>query len=501
MVIETIILQQMIMNSTDQTTTKTTDYEVVIGLEVHIQLATESKAFCCSSAAFGSEPNQHIDPVTLGLPGALPVANKKMIEYAIMLGLATNCEIRKYNRFARKHYFYPDLPKGYQISQFEEPICERGHLEIQINGSVRSIGITRIHIEEDAGKNIHDARTNSSLIDLNRAGVPLLEAVSEPDIHSSAEAVAYLKTLRQIVRFLGISDGNMEEGSLRCDANISLRPVGELKFGTRTEIKNMNSFKFVERALEYEIARQMAILRSGKEVRQETLLFDSDSGTTRPMRGKEESADYRYFPDPDLPPVIIEDSWIREIKSRLPKLPLEIFKELVESFGLNEYDAGVLTAEKSYFDFYSIVADICGKPKTACNWVTSELFGLLRKDGLEIEQSPVSPQSIGELIKLIDSDIISSKMAKAVFEEMFKTGKTPQTIIEEKGLKQITDSDCLIAIVQQIFTNNPKQVADYLSGNERVHGFMVGQVMKATKGAANPQVVNDLIKTEINKRR
>lgn len=489
------------MNMNEQTNSKAIDYEVVIGLEVHIQLATDSKAFCASSAAFGSEPNQHVDAVTLGLPGALPVANRKMIAYAVMLGLATNCEIRKYNRFARKHYFYPDLPKGYQISQFEEPICERGYLEIQVNGSTRSIGITRIHIEEDAGKSIHDHQTASSLIDLNRAGVPLLEVVSEPDLRSSSEASAYLRTLRQIVRFLGISDGNMEEGSLRCDANISLRPVGEMRFGTRTEIKNMNSFKFAERALEYEIARQMAILRSGQKVQQETLLFDSESGTTRPMRGKEESADYRYLPDPDLPPIVIEESWIREIRNNLPKLPIEIFKELVESFGLSEYDAGVLTAEKSYFDFYNTVADICGKPKTACNWITSELFGLLRKEGLEIEQSPVSAQSLGELIKLVNSDTISNKMAKTVFEEMFKTGKKPQAIVEEKGLKQITDSDSLAAVVQDVFNNNDKQVQDYLTGNEKVHGYLVGQVMKATKGAANPQVVNDLIKTEIDKRR
>ena len=489
------------MEISDKNAATTTGYEAVIGLEVHIQLTTCSKAFCSSSAAFGAEPNQHVDPVTLGLPGALPVANKRMIEYAIMLGLATNCQIRRYSRFARKHYFYPDLPKGYQISQFEEPICERGHIEVQVNGSTRQIGIKRIHLEEDAGKNIHDPRTDSSLIDLNRAGVPLLEAVSEPDIHSGAEAVAYLKTLRQIVRFLGIGDGNMEEGSLRCDANISLRPVGDLTFGTRTEIKNMNSFKFVERALEYEITRQLAILKAGKEVRQETLLFDSNSGTTRSMRGKEESADYRYFPDPDLPPVIIEESYIREIENRLPKLPREIYRELVEGFGLSEYDAGVLTAEKSYFDYYSAVVDACCKPKAACNWVTSELFGLLKKEGLEIENSPIAPDSIGELIKLIDQDLISSKMAKTVFEEMFRSGKRPQQIIEEKGLKQLADPEELTAIVQQIFTDNTAQVQEYAAGNEKVHGFLVGQVMKATKGTANPKLVNKLIRVEIEKLR
>ena len=331
------------------------EFETVIGLEVHVQLSTQSKMFCNASAAYGGEPNEYIDPVTLGLPGALPVANKRAVEFAIMLGLATNSEIRRFNRFARKHYFYPDLPKGYQISQFDEPICERGSVEFYMGEAKRTIGLKRIHMEEDAGKNIHDSRTQASLVDLNRAGVPLLEVVSEPEIRSPAEAAAYLRSIRQLVRYLGVSDGNMEEGSLRCDANISLRPVGQLKFGTRTEIKNLNSFKFVERALEYEVARQMALLKNGQAITQETLLFDSATGTTRPMRSKEESADYRYFPDPDLPPVVVEESWVREVEAKLPKLPAKWVQDLVSEYGLSLYDATVLTGEKAAVEFFNAV--------------------------------------------------------------------------------------------------------------------------------------------------
>jgi aspartyl-tRNA(Asn)/glutamyl-tRNA(Gln) amidotransferase subunit B len=477
------------------------DYETVIGLEVHVQLATNSKMFCNASAAYGGEPNEFIDPVTLGLPGALPVTNKRAVEFAIMLGLATNCEIRRFNRFARKHYFYPDLPKGYQISQFDEPICERGHVDFYMGDTKRTIGLKRIHMEEDAGKNIHDSRTNASLVDLNRAGVPLLEIVSEPEIRSPAEAAAYLRSIRQLVRYLGISDGNMEEGSLRCDANISLRPVGELKFGTRTEIKNLNSFKFVERALEYEIARQTSILKAGQEVIQQTLLFDSGAGTTRPMRSKEESADYRYFPDPDLPPVVVEESWIREVQRSLPKLPAEWANELVMEFGLSLYDATVLTTERASVEFYHQVVAACGNAKAACNWVTSELFGMLNKASLDIEETPVSAKDLGELIKLIDTDVISGKIAKSVFEEMFSTSKDPNTIINEKGLKQLSNDEDIIKIVRAEFDSNPEQLAGYLGGNERLHGFFVGQVMKATGGQANPKKVNELIRAEAANRK
>lgn len=477
------------------------DFETVIGLEVHVQLATKSKIFCNASAAYGGEPNEFIDPVTLGLPGALPVTNKRAVEFAIMLGLATNCEIRRFNRFARKHYFYPDLPKGYQISQFDEPICERGHVDFFMGETKRTIGLKRIHMEEDAGKNIHDSRTNSSLVDLNRAGVPLLEVVSEPEIRSPAEAAAYLRSIRQLVRYLGISDGNMEEGSLRCDANISLRPVGQLQFGTRTEIKNLNSFKFVERALEYEVARQTGILRSGQAVVQQTLLFDSVNGTTRPMRSKEESADYRYFPDPDLPPVVVEESWIREVEQNLPKLPSQWANDLVSNFGLSMYDATVLTTERAAVEYYYEVVAACNNPKAACNWVTSELFGALNKEGLTIEQSPISAQHLAALIKLIDSDTISGKMAKSVFEEMLSTSKDPNIIVQEKGLKQLSNDDDIIAVIRKEFDSNPGQLADYLGGNERLHGFFVGQVMKSTGGQANPKKVNELIRKEAASRK
>ncbi len=477
------------------------EYEVVIGLETHVQLSTASKIFCTSSAAFGGEPNQYIDPVTLGLPGALPVLNKAVVESAIMLGVALNCEIRRFNRFARKHYFYPDLPKGYQISQFDEPICERGSVKITVNDAMRSIGIKRIHMEEDAGKNIHDTRSGNSLVDLNRAGVPLLEIVSDPDLRSTAEAGAYLKTLRQIVRFLGVSDGNMEEGSLRCDANISLRPVGEMKFGTRTEIKNLNSFRFVERALEYEIARQLQLLKAGKEVVQQTLHFDSDTGVTSPLRSKEESADYRYFPDPDLPPVVVEDRWIEEVRAKMPKLPEEARAEFVEKYGLSQYDAEVLTAEKSFIDFFNQTFAICANAKLVCNWITSELFGLLNKAGKDLGESPVSAKHLGELLSLVDSETISGKMAKTVFEEMFETSKSPAEIVASKGLKQITDDSEILNIILQVFEKNAGQLDGYVKGNDKLHGFFVGQVMKLSGGNANPKKVNDLIIEEVKKRR
>jgi len=477
------------------------EFETVIGLEAHVQLSTTSKIFSGASAAFGGEPNEYVDPITLGLPGCLPVLNKKVVEYAIMLGLATHCEIRRYNRFARKHYFYPDLPKGYQISQYDEPICERGHLDVTVGDTTRTIGIKRIHMEEDAGKNMHDARTGSSLVDLNRAGVPLLEVVSEPDIRTPAEAAAYLKSLRQLVRYLGISDGNMEEGSLRCDANISLRPVGSLKFGTRTEIKNINSFKFVERALEYEIARQMALLKSGKAIVQETLLFDSATGVTKSMRSKEESSDYRYFPDPDLPPVIVEESWVEGVRKKMPQLPAQLQEILVRDFGLSAYDAQVLTLERNYVEYFFLVQERCKNAKLACNWVTSELFGVLNKNGLSIEESPVSAENLGELLKLIEEEVISGKMAKGVFEEMFATGKKPSVIVEEKGLKQITNEDEINKAVLSVIEKNAEQFQSFLDGNEKAIGFFVGQVMKLTGGSANPKKVNEAIRAEAEKRR
>ena len=468
---------------------------------MHVQLSTQSKIFCASSTQFGAEPNQFIDALTFGLPGSLPVLNRAVVEDAMRVGLAMNCEIRNFNRFARKHYFYPDLPKGYQISQFEEPICERGSIEIDVHGSRRTIGVKRIHMEEDAGKNIHDSRTEASLIDLNRAGVPLLEIVSEPDLRSAEEAGAYLRTIRQLVRWLGVSDGNMEEGSLRCDANISLRPAGSLKFGTRTEIKNLNSFKFVERALEYEIARQLGVLRAGKEVIQQTLLFDSVAGTTHPLRSKEESSDYRYFPDPDLPPLHIEEAWINTVSSNMPKLPEHKVHELVEGYGLTEYDARVLTAERSYVDYYEAVFAECKNAKLACSWVTSELFGALKKLGLDVLQSPVKAPDLGRLAKLIDTEVISGKMGKTVFEQMIQTAKTPEQIIESLGLKQITSADQILDLVRKALDGSPQQCQEYVAGDERLHGYFVGQVMKLSSGSANPKKVNELIKSEIAKRR
>lgn len=475
------------------------EFETVIGLEVHVQLSTASKIFCGAPAKFGGEPNEYVDPVTLGLPGCLPVINKLVVENAIMLGLATNCEIRKLNRFARKHYFYPDLPKGYQISQYEEPICERGYLSVHTGNATRTIGVKRIHMEEDAGKNIHEAASGASLLDLNRAGVPLLEVVSEPDLRSPAEASDYLKTLRQLVRYLGIGDGNMEEGSLRCDANISLRPVGAMKFGTRTEIKNLNSFRFVERALEYEVARQLSLLKSGKEIVQETLLFDSVNGTTRPMRGKEESSDYRYFPDPDLPPLVIEESWIRDISGRMPALPEARMRDLVDNYGLSPYDAGVLTAERPYVDYFQAVFDVCSNAKAACNWITSELFGALNRAAVDLPDSPISARDLGALIKLIDTDTLSGKMGKSVFEEMFATGAAPEKIVEAQGLKQITSDDEILAIIRRVIEENPQQLEAFKKGNAKLHGFFVGQIMKATGGSANPKKVNQLLSAELEK--
>ncbi len=477
------------------------EYESVIGLEVHVQMSTDSKMFCSSSAKFGAEPNEFIDPYTLGLPGSLPVTNRKAVEYAIMLGLALKCEIRRENLFARKHYFYPDLPKGYQISQFEEPICERGQISVNVDNANRAIGITRIHIEEDAGKNIHDSRTHSSLLDLNRAGVALLEIVSEPDLRSPSEAGAYLRSIRQIVRWLGISDGNMEEGSLRCDANISLRPVGTMQFGTRVEIKNMNSFKHVERAIEYEIARQAGVLRGGGEVVQETRLYDPAAGTTQTMRGKEGSADYRYFPDPDLPPLHIEESWVSSVREKMPKLPEEVKNELMQQFGLSSYDASVLTTERRQVEYFLEVHKICGNAKASCNWVTTELFGALHRAGIELSESPVSAENLGALIKLIESEVISGRIAKTVFEEMFETGGKPEDIVAEKGLRQLDDAEAIHAAVLKAFDENPRQLAGFVSGNDKLQGFFVGQVMKVTGGSANPKKVNQIIQSELEKRR
>ncbi|HMO02371.1 MAG TPA: Asp-tRNA(Asn)/Glu-tRNA(Gln) amidotransferase subunit GatB [Oligoflexia bacterium] len=478
------------------------EFEPVIGLEVHVQLATQSKMFSAAEVSFGKEANFNIDPLTLGLPGSLPVINKKAVQFAIILGLALSCEIKKFNRFARKHYFYPDLPKGYQLSQYEEPICERGQLQVTFENGLRTIGITRIHIEEDAGKNIHDPRTQTTLIDLNRAGVPLLEIVSEPDLRSPTEAAAYLRALRQLCRYLAISNCDMEQGEFRCDANISLRPVGEIKFGTRTEIKNLNSFRFVERAIEYEIARQASIIKSGGKIIQETVLFDPETGTTKSMRSKEEAADYRYFPCPDLPPLIIEDVWINQLREKMPILPWQAKKRLLETFSLSPYDADLLTSEREYLDYFEGVVAICENGKLAANWICSELFGFLNKHGLPLDKSPITADKLGELLKLVNSGEISGKIAKQVFEEMFASGENPSAIIERLNLKQINDPAEITKIIKKILEAKNEQVVEYKNSDPRIQQkiktFFIGQIMKETAGKANPVAVNQILETLLN---
>jgi len=471
-------------------------FQPVIGLEVHVQLKTDSKIFCGCSTRFGAEPNLNTCPVCLALPGALPVLNQKVVEFAIMAGLATNCSITPTNIFARKNYFYPDLPKGYQISQFDLPICLAGHLDIAVGDQTKRIGITRIHMEEDAGKLVH-GQGGGSGVDLNRAGTPLLEVVSEPDMRTADEAVAYLKKLYQIVTYLGICDGNMEEGSFRCDANISVMPVGSDTFGTRAEIKNVNSFKFVKAAIEYEISRQCELIEDGGKVVQETRLFDPNKGVTRSMRGKEEAHDYRYFPDPDLVPVVISDDWINRVKSDLPELPEVKFSRFLTDYSLPEYDADVLTSSRPLADFFEQCAQACNNAKSAANWVMGELTRSLNDNTIAIEDSPVSPAQLADLIKLIDGGTISGTIAKKVFEELWKNGGEAAAIVEQQGLAQVSDTDAIETAIDQIMAANMGQVEEYRGGKDKVFGFFVGQVMKAMKGKANPAVVNDLLKQKL----
>lgn len=472
------------------------EFDVVIGLETHVQLRTKSKVFTYSSTAFGDDPNSNVDPITLGLPGALPLVNKQVITYAIMLGLATKSEIRRYSRFARKHYFYPDLPKGYQISQYDEPILEHGSLTLK---SGKSIGITRIHIEEDAGKNIHDLGSRSSLIDLNRAGVPLLEVVSEPEITSAEEASDYLRSLRRLVRYLGISDGNMEEGSLRADVNISLKPKGSSKLGIRNEIKNVNSFRYVEQAIASEISRQREIYLSGGTIYQETRLFDASSGTTRVLRGKEDAADYRYMTDPDLMPIVITEAMIEEQKRNLPDLP-DACEEWLTDLGLSTYDVAQLTEEKAFYYYFKDAYAQSQNAKLTANWILSELFAVLKNDNLDIADSPIDAKRVGELVALIDQKVISGKIAKNLFEMMIKGEKeSPKELVKKLGLEVITDESQLREICARIVNDNLDQVKTYLSGRDRVFGFFVGGVMKETKGKADPNLVNDLLLSEIAK--
>lgn len=473
------------------------EIESVIGLEVHAQLSTDSKIFATSATTALHPPNTLTDPVTLGLPGSLPVLNKRAVEFAIKLGLATNCSIQRESIFARKHYLYPDLPKGYQISQYEKPLCLNGFLEVNHRHETRRVGITRIHLEEDAGKNIHSDEDGISLIDLNRAGVPLVEIVSEPDLRTPEEAGLYMRQLRQILRYLDICDGNMEEGSLRCDANVSVRKKGEEKLGTKVEIKNINSFKFVEKALEHEIQRQTAMLERGETIVQETRLWDENSNETRPMRSKEFASDYRYFPDPDLLPLVVDEDWISRIRSGLPELPQQIMARFKAMYGLDDYNAEILSLEKPVARFYDQAVSVHNNPKGIASWVATELFGKLNKDGIQIEQCPVSPENLAQLVQLIDEEVISGKIAKTVFDEMFQTGGEPKDIIENRGLKQISDPKKIEALIDEVIKANPVQVSDYRGGKTKTFGFFVGQVMAKCDGRANPKLVNDLLKKKL----
>ena len=476
------------------------NYEPVIGLEVHVQLTTRTKIFCGCSTAFGQAPNSQTCPVCLALPGALPVLNYQAVEFAIRTGLATSCRIAPHSVFARKNYFYPDLPKGYQISQYELPICQQGWLDIDGDWGSKRIGITRIHMEEDAGKLVHGempGTTQNSYVDLNRAGTPLLEVVSEPDLRSADEAVAYLKKLHQIVVYLGVCDGNMEEGSFRCDANVSLRPVGREQFGTRAEIKNVNSFRFVKQAIEYEIERQADLLDSGGRVIQETRLFDAQTGMTRSMRGKEEAHDYRYFPDPDLVPLVISDAWVEAEHRALPELPDIRRARYQAELGLSAYDAEVLTASREQAEYFEACLAAGAPAKTAANWIMGEVTRGLNDAGLAIAACPVPPARLVALLKLIEQGTISGKIAKTVFDEMWRSGKEPAAIVEEQGLVQVSDSGAIEPIIDAIMAANPGQVEEYRGGKEKVFGFFVGQVMKASKGKANPALVNDLLKRKL----
>jgi len=489
-------------------------YEAVIGLEIHAQLLTSSKAFCGCSTKFGAEANTQVCPVCLGMPGTLPVLNKKAVEFAVKMALATHCKINNKSIFARKNYFYPDLPKGYQISQYNEPLTQKGYIDIEVTGEKKRIGITRIHMEEDAGKLLHGETLEDegfSFVDLNRAGVPLIEIVSEPDIRTAEEAVEYLKALRDILVYLEICDGNMEEGSFRCDANVSIRPKGQKEFGTKAELKNINSFRFVQKAIEYEIKRQIEVVENGGKIVQETRLFDSDKGITVSMRSKEEAHDYRYFPEPDLLPLMVDEAWIEEIKGTLPELPAEKRERFVREYGIPSYDAGVLTAARELANYYEeSVRKYEGQgargkgqeissSKVVSNWVMGELLRLLKEDNRDVKDCPVSPEKLVKLIRMVDAGAVNLKTAKEVFEEVYKTGKEPDAIVKGKGLVQVSDEGTIIKVIDEVINANPKELADYRAGKEKLFSFFVGQAMKATKGQANPQVLNKLLKERLGK--
>jgi aspartyl-tRNA(Asn)/glutamyl-tRNA(Gln) amidotransferase subunit B len=477
-------------------------YEAVIGLEVHAELLTDSKVFCGCSAKFGAPPNQNTCPVCLGMPGALPVLNRRVLDLAIRAGLAAHCDIAHYSRWARKNYFYPDLPKGYQISQYELPLCLNGYIDIEDDGVPKQVRLTRIHMEEDTGKNIHDAHGDASLVDFNRCGVPLLEIVSEPDIRSPQQAGAYLRKLRALVQYLEICDGNMEEGSFRCDANVSIRPRGATQFGTKVEIKNMNSFRGVERAIEYEIKRQAEVLDGGGRLVQETRLWDPDREVTRSMRSKEYADDYRYFPEPDLLPLVVSEERIEEARRRLPELPDARRQRFVQEYGLPAYDAEVLTLRKDLADYYEAAARRYRNPKALSNWVMGDVLRIIRErkldNALVIHDWPVPPERLAAMVELIDSGEISGKIAKSVFDEMVSTSKTPVQIVAEQGLTQISDEAAILSAIDPVLTANADKVAQYRSGKDKLFGFFVGQVMKATQGKANPQKLNELLRSRLD---
>ncbi len=477
------------------------NFEAVMGIEVHCQLLTKTKAFCGCANKYGAMPNTQVCPVCLALPGALPVLNKTMVEFAVRMGLATHCTIAEESVFARKNYFYPDLPKGYQISQYDRPLCEHGWIEIELEDQIKRIGITRIHLEEDAGKSIHDDAVTGGIgtfIDLNRCGAPLIEIVSEPDFRTPAEVTAYMMKIRQLVQYLEISNGNMEEGSLRCDANISVRPVGQEKFGTKTELKNMNSFKAVERALTYEIERQIAVIRSGGIITQQTLLWDDNAGESRPMRTKEEAHDYRYFPEPDLVPLRITREWVEQIAAALEELPSARRDRFVRDYGIPKYDAGILTLTKSMANYYEETLKYAPDAKLVSNWIMSEMMAVMKERKQEASEFIVRPKQMGELLNLVITNAISGKIAKTVFEEMCETGSDPKTIVEKKGLLQITDRNEIEKIIDHMLELNQKQLQEYLSGKEAVFSHFVGQVMKLSRGKANPQLTNELLKVKLD---
>ncbi|GAB6180261.1 Asp-tRNA(Asn)/Glu-tRNA(Gln) amidotransferase subunit GatB [Desulfotomaculum defluvii] len=476
-------------------------YETVIGIEVHVELKTNTKIFCNSTTEFGGDPNHHACPVCLGLPGTLPVLNKKVVEYAVRASLALNCKVANFSKFDRKNYYYPDLPKNYQISQYDLPIAEHGYLDIKVDGQEKRIGITRLHMEEDAGKLVHQGNivtTPYSLVDYNRTGVPLIEIVSEPDMRSSEEARSYVEKLKAIIQYTGVSDCRMEEGSLRCDVNVSVRPVGQKEFGTKAEIKNLNSFRALQRALDFEVERQIGVLESGGKVIQETRTWDEARGMTVSMRSKEQAHDYRYFPDPDLVPLVLDNQWIDFIRESLPELPDQRRARYIQEYGLPEYDASILTLTKEISDYFEEAIEHYNNPKAISNWLMGELSRLLNAAGLDITACKIKPAQLAEMLKLIDKGTISGKIAKTVFEEMFVSGKEPETIVKEKGLVQISDEGAIASIVEQVIAANPKSVQDYHAGKKQAIGFLVGQVMRATKGKANPEMVNKMLQEKLS---